>query len=457
MLRREIGASSLALNAINLTVGAGIFVLPATVAAGLGPAAFIAYLVCGLLVVLIMLCYAEVGSKVVSTGGSYAYVEKAFGPLAGFLVNSLFWIGFAAASNAAVANALTDMLALWIPPFSLNYVKIIFFSVVFFSLAFINIRGVKEGAGFASAVTLIKTAPLVLLIMVGLFSISPQNLAIKTWPGIISIGDASLILFFAFMGTETALSVSGEVRDPERNIPRGIFMGVAGILIIYLLIHLVAQGVLGDQLAVNKNAPLAALATSLVGVNGGTVILVTSVFCMFGMLSGDLLASPRVLFAAAEDKLLPGLLGKVHPKFATPYWAIIAYSLACFIFASSGGFRQLAVLASASVLIIYLAVVLATIRLRYQKKPIEPGTYQEDAIIESTGRHEEPGVPVPGSIKTHRGFKMPGGISIPVLAIITIGWFLSHISMAEVKAISIFFAVTTVFYFAWKFTRKKIK
>jgi APA family basic amino acid/polyamine antiporter len=427
-LRRAIGPVSLALNAINLTVGAGIFVLPATVAAGLGPAAFIAYLVCGLLVVLIMLCYAEVGSRVVSTGGSYAYVEKAFGPLAGFLVNSLFWIGFAAASNAAVANALTDMLALWFPVFSLNYVKIIFFSIVFSLLAFINIRGVKEGANFASVVTLIKIMPLLLLVIIGLFSISSPNLAVKTWPAIKSIGDASLILFFAFMGTETALSVSGEVKEPGRNIPKGIFLGVAGVLIIYLLIQFVAQGVLGEQLAVNKNAPLAALATNLIGPAGGSIILATSVLCMFGMVTGDLLASPRVLFAAAEDKLLPGFLARVHPAFATPYWAIIAYSFTCFIFSSSGGFRQLAVLASASVLIIYLSVVLATIRLRYKKG------------VHNTG-----------------SFKMPGGLTIPVLAILTISWFLSYISKAEIKAILIFFAVATAFYFVYKYCRSIFK
>lgn len=117
VLKREIGAVSLALNAVNLTIGAGIFVLPAIVAENLGPAAFIAYLICALLVVLIMLCYAEVGSKVTTSGGSYAYVEKAFGPLAGFLINTLFWFGFASLADAAVINAITDMLINWFPTF----------------------------------------------------------------------------------------------------------------------------------------------------------------------------------------------------------------------------------------------------------------------------------------------------------------------------------------------------
>jgi len=204
-------------------------------------------------------------------------------------------------------------------------------------------------------------------------------------------------------------------------------MGVAGIVIIYLLIQFVAQGVLGNQLAAESNAPLAATAAKLVGVVGGTILVVTSIVSMFGLLSGDVLAQPRLLFAASKDKLLPDFLGKVHPKFASPYWAIIAYSLCGIILASSGGFQQLANLASSSMLIIYLAVVAAMIRLRYK-----------DAVIEK------------GS------FKVPFGLVIPFLAIVIIGWLLSHVTIKEFKAMGIFFAVLTVFYFINAAVRKKV-
>lgn len=425
-LKREIGATALALNGINLTIGAGIFVLPAIVAENLGPASFIAYLLCGILVILIMLCFAEVGSKITTTGGAYAYVENAFGPLAGFLMNTLFWFGFCCLSDAAVINALTDMIAIWLPAFSITYVRVIFFIAVFGLLSAINIRGVKHGSSFAVTATILKLTPLILLVLIGLFHISSHNLVIQTWPGIKNIGETSLVLFFAFMGTESALSVSGEIKDPKKNIPKGIFMAIAGILIMYLLIQFVSLGVLGDQLSSFKDAPLAALASKLIGPVGGTIILVTSVVSMFGMLSGDVLASPRVLFAASKDKLLPEFLGRVHPKFSTPYWSIIVYCAAGFIMASSGGFKQLAVLASSSVLIIYLAVVLATIRLRYKKDIAEKGS-----------------------------FKIPGGLIVPVLAIITIGWFLSHITKEEVKGFTVFFVLLTIFYFIRKELKKR--
>jgi amino acid transporter len=372
-----------------------------------------------------MLCYAEIGSKVTTSGGSYAYVEKAFGPLAGFLINSLFWFGFAALSDAAVINAMTDMLASWFPVFSIGYVRILFFTAIFGLLTFVNIRGVKRGSQFAVTATIIKLTPLILLVIIGLFSISAENLAIETWPSVQSTGETALVLLFAFMGIETALNVSGEIKNPHRTIPKGIFMGVFGVLLMYMLIQLVAQGVLGNQLATHKDAPLASLATQLIGPVGGTIILVTGVLSMFGMLSGDVLASPRLLYAASKDKLLPRFLSHVHPKFATPYWSIIAYSLTGLILASSGGFKQLATLASSSVLLIYLAVVLAMIRLRFKK---------EDAAAPA--------------------FKVPGGLIIPILAVAVICWFLYQVTWAEVKALGIFFLVCTALYFTNRYVRK---
>lgn len=427
MLKREIGAVSLALNAINLTVGSGIFVLPALVAASLGPSSFIAYITCGILVILIMLCYAEVGSKITTSGGSYAYVEKAFGPLAGFLVNTLFWVGFSSLSDAAAINALTDMIAILFPVFSTIYVRVIFFLFVFGLLALINIRGVKQGVNFVIGATILKLLPLILLVLIGLFYINPANLAIKTLPSFANIGSSSLGLFFAFLGTETALCLSGEIKNPQKNIPKGIFMGVAGILIIYLLIQFVAQGVMGDELKTSTAAPLSSLATKLIGPIGGTIILITGMISMFGLLSGDILSSPRVLFAASQDKLLPGLLGRVHPKFATPHWSIIIYAAVGFIFASASDFKKLTEWASSSVLLIYLAVVLATLKFQYKKDGIETG-----------------------------GFKIPGGPVVPILAIITIGWFLSHITLVEVKALGIFFVALIIFYFINATVRKKM-
>ena len=108
-LKRVLGVKHLALNAINQTVGGGIFALPALVAIALGPSSFLAYLACGFLIILIMLCFADVGSKITVTGGAYAYVESAFGPYVGFLMNTLFWFGYTMLSIAAIINVMASI------------------------------------------------------------------------------------------------------------------------------------------------------------------------------------------------------------------------------------------------------------------------------------------------------------------------------------------------------------
>ncbi|MEI9958526.1 MAG: amino acid permease [Ferruginibacter sp.] len=147
---------------------------------------------------------------------------------------------------------------------------------------------------------------------------------------------------------------------------------------------------------------------------------------MFVLLSGDILSTPRLLFAASKDKLLPSFIGKVHPKFLTPYLAIIVYCAADFLFASLSDFKKLAEMVSSSILIIYLAVVLATLKLQFKKEGIEQG-----------------------------GFKIPGGPVVPVLAAIVIGWFLKHITEVEIRGLSIFFGAVIIFYFINKEVRKK--
>ena len=141
-LERQIGAGSLAINAVNLTIGTGIFILPAYVAGYLGAMSFLAYLFCAVLMGLIMLCFAELGSKATSSGGAYGIIENAFGPVAGFAANTLFWFGYACLSDAAILNATSDMLGIWFPIFTHVYNP--FYDVVFHDLPMRCIGGAYD-------------------------------------------------------------------------------------------------------------------------------------------------------------------------------------------------------------------------------------------------------------------------------------------------------------------------
>ncbi len=415
-LKRVIGVGSLAANAVNLTVGAGIFALPAVVAFHLGASAFIAYILCGILLGLVLLCFINVGTKITTSGGAYAYVEKAFGPLPGFLANSLYWLGFSIMADAAIANVMADNLTFFFPALSNTWVRGIFFLTIFGGLAALNVIGVKESSGFVVSVTLVKLIPLFLLIGVGVFYIEPANLVITKMPSVTTVGEATLILFFAFGGgAEGVLSATGEIKDPKRTIPRGLLLGVLLVLFVYMAIQFVSQGVLGDALAAEQAAPLAAVAENVFGSYGAILMIAAAALSCFGCISGDVLVTSRLPYAAARDGLLPGYLAKLHPKFSTPYRAIIMYAALGFLFSISGGFRQLALLSSAALLIIYVGVIASTIKLR--------------------------------NLESVDSFKIPGGILVPILAMAATGWFLSNLAINEILAATIFLSIATLVYF----------
>jgi basic amino acid/polyamine antiporter, APA family len=422
-LKKVIGVRSLAANAVNMTIGAGIFALPAVVALYLGAASFLAYLVCVVLIALVLMCFVEAGSKIHVTGGVYAYIEAAFGPYAGFLGSILFWFGYCIMADAAIANVIVNNLSTFFPSLHQPAVRTLFLAIVFGGIALLNVRGVRQGNTLVEIVTVGKLLPLVVLIVVGVFFIDIGNYEVTSWPSAHKLGEVSLILFFAFGGVEAAFSASGEIKEPKRTIPRGILLGVFTIFTFYILIQFVAQGVLGESLAVQKEAPLVLVAGTILGDFGKVMIVLGVAISGFGVISGDILNSSRLPYAAARDGLLPKFLSVIHPRYTTPYVAILFYAGLGFIVSVSGGFRQLAIIASSSLLMIYVGVILATIKLR-KVKPAE------------------------------NSFVIPGGIKIPILALLATGWFLSNLAINEIIGGLIFLTIASVIYFLMKVTRK---
>ncbi len=416
-LVREIGTRALTLNIINMVVGGGIFVLPGLVAVQLGSAAIVAYLICSVAVALVFLCFAETGSRITRSGGAYSYIEEAFGPFAGFMASMLLWFGWNVLSNAAIAAAMVEAIAIPFPLLAEPVPRAAFIIVMIGILAIVNVRGVKRGVQLFAVNTVIKLIPLCLLVIVGLGKIEFANLAIAEWPSLEEAGVAALLLFFAFAGAETALSSSGEIRDPQKTVPLGLLLGLVGILLLYVGLQTVAQGVLGGALASNTESPLAAVAERVFGGWGGTMLLITAVVSIYATMSGDMLNTPRVLFASARDGNLPRFLSTVHPRFRTPYISIIVFASLICTLALSGAFKPLAVVASGSILLVYLGVSLATIRLRFRD-----------------------GRPGPGQ------FSVPGGYAIPVLSCLVIGWLLLRLTWEEASGLGVLCGVAALLY-----------
>jgi amino acid transporter len=315
-------------------------------------------------VALIFLCYAEVGSRITRSGGSYAYIEEAFGPFVGFIASVLYWFGWGTLADAAVTVIMVDSLAILFPILEQFVPRAVFIVTLLAFLAVVNIRGVKAGVNLFVFNTVAKLVPLVLLLVVGLFAINPDNLAIPEWPSATSLAAATVILFYAFTGAEAALSASGEIKNPAKTVPLGLLIGLCGILLLYVGLQIVSQGVLGDELANTTKAPLVAVATEVFGEWGGKMLIAGAVVSIYSALSGDMLATPRVIFASAQDNNLPKILGRVHPKYKTPYVAIIFVAVIVAAFALSGTFKTLAIVATGSILLIYLAVSVSVLRFR---------------------------------------------------------------------------------------------
>jgi amino acid transporter len=417
LLKRELGVRQLAAGIFNYTVGSGIFALPAFAVALLGTSAALAYVVCGIVMAFVVLCFAEAGSRVDRTGGPYAYVEVALGPLVGLISGALLWLAELTAS-AAVATIFAGSVTALTGPTPGVPLREILLIVVFIILAIINIRGVKRGAQVLEAATVAKLLPLILFVIVGVFFISPANLAIADVPPVGTIFGACGILIFAFAGIEGALIPSGEVREPARTVPRAAIIALTLVTLLYIGVQLVAQGVLGAQLAQDKVTPLAATAAVIAGGTGRTIMLLAATVSMFGYLSGAVLAAPRCLFAFGRDGFLPRQFAAVHPRFHTPHFAIIVNTILTLALAISGTFARLAILANVTVLLLYMLCAVAAWVLRMKK-------------VQMAG---EP-------------FRMPGGFVVPVLAVVSLGAILvKTVTAKEFLAVGIVVAASLVMY-----------
>jgi len=364
-LRRVIGVRGLAAAVFNITIGAAIFVLPANVAVLLGAAAPLAYLLCAAATVLIALCIAEAGSRVPHSGGPYAYVEAAFGPYAGFLCGVLLWLGITIAMGA-VATVFADAIGQLVRGLAGSLPRAVLLIAAYAGLAVVNIRGAALGSRVSGIATVAKVVPLIAFVVLGLSHVRAENLALGSLPSLSRLGESGLLLMFAFFGMESALQVSGEVRDAARAVPRAIALAVTGVGVLYIAVQLVAQGILGPALAAPETAkaPLAAAAVQFAGPTGSTLILVAMIVSTFGFMTATMLSTPRTLYALAVDGYLPKPLAAVHREHHTPHEAIAIQGVIVCAIALTGTYAKLAVMANVPILLVYLGCCLAVWRLR---------------------------------------------------------------------------------------------
>ncbi|MFN2398926.1 MAG: APC family permease [Gemmatimonadaceae bacterium] len=407
-LVRAIGVRGLAATIFNIMVGGGIFILPAVAASQLGPAAPLAYVVCALVMGLIVICFAEAGSRVSLTGGPYAYVEVAFGPFVGFLAGVLLWL-LSSFASAAVASGFASALTIFWPAMGDGggIMRALVLVAMLALVAFVNVRGVREGTRLVEVVTVAKLLPLLFLVTVGAFFVRVDNLTGMFSPQWGDLGRASIVLIFAFGGVEASLVPSGEVRNPARTVPLALTIAMIGVTGLYIALQLVAQGILGAELATARDAPLAAAAFVFAGAIGARVVAAGAAISMFGSVSGMTLTTPRALYAFARNGIFPRWLARIHPAYRTPHLAIATQAAIVCLLAVTSTFAKLAILANVSVLTLYLFCCAAAWMLR--RRDVRSG-----------------GPP----------FRVPGGPTVHLLAVAMILWLLSNATRAELGIVA---------------------
>jgi amino acid transporter len=363
-LVRAIGRWSLAALVVNCIIGSGVFGLPSVLASLLGRASVLAVLLAALVMAVIMACFAEVASSFAHTGGPYLYAQEAFGRFMGIQVAWLVWFVRLTAC-AANANLFVTYLGEFWPQATQAGMKVAILTLLVGILAAINFLGVKGGTRVSTSFTVAKLASLAFVTLIGGFYLltkhpamlqASQSASANQW------GHAIVLLIFAYGGFEAALISAGEAKDPRRDLPFGLFAALITCAVIYGSIQWVVLGVLPDP--AHSDRPLADGARIVLGSSGAVLTAMGALFSIYGYLSANILATPRITFALAERGDFPSFFALVHPRYRTPYLSILVFAILVWLLAVFGNFAGNATLSAGSRLFYYGVVCAAVIALR---------------------------------------------------------------------------------------------
>lgn len=319
---RAIGFVSLVAIGVNGVIGAGIFALPAAVATILGPASSTAYLVTGLIVILICLCFAEAGAMFEISGGPYVYARKAFGDLVGFEVGWIFIVARLTAM-AAITNVFVSYLSYF---FTISAaMRAVIITLLIVSLAITGLLGVRYSVWIVNLTTIGKLLPLLVFILCGFLLVnvgeSPIFVTPKDAP---SLQRASLVLIFAFGGFEFSVVPTEEVIEPKRNVPLALIVAVASTALIYLFVNIVVFAALSNPAA--DETPLSSAASRFLGPLGAVVLTLGALISTLGTSSAIMFVGPRMLYALGKGQQAPAAFSKLHHKYRTPGVSIILFA-----------------------------------------------------------------------------------------------------------------------------------
>ncbi len=356
--RRDMGTLGVLFIVVNGLIGAGIFGLPEALHAAVGTFAPWLLLIGGVLVMAIVICFAELTRLTDRSGGPQRYVGDAFGLYPGFIVGWTFFAARLISQGANVLVLVAYAAALW-PVVGEGAAKVVLIVAVLGSITVVNVIGIKRVVAVLGVMTLFKLLPLLILMGIGIVAAAdPGPLELPQFSAVEGIALAAL---YAFVGFENATIPAGETRNPQRSMPRALLLGLAVVTLIYFGLQWVySHSVIAGT---GPAAPLTALAGEYAGDIGALLIAATIVMSVLANLTAGHTSASRMPPALADDGLLPAWFGRVS-RWGTPANSIVFYGIGAILFALWDDFLTLAAVSTLARLLAYVTSILALPSLR---------------------------------------------------------------------------------------------
>lgn len=418
LLPRKLGTWGIWVLVVNGLIGAGIFGLPSGASELAGDYSVWIYAFCALLIVPVILCFAEAGSYFKGTGGPVRYGTEAFGPFLGFQSGWLYYVA-RLISFSANSVLLVESIGYFFEPASQGIGRLIVLASVCGVLTGINIFGSIGSVKTLAFFTFIKFSVLILLVFGGLILLGSQVLPSfdSSIPSGSNIGAAALLLIYAFVGFEGGVIPAGETKNPQKNIPRALIYGIFSVVILYMLIQLVAEAAVPNLS--ESSTPLLDASSALFGDLGASLLMMGIVTSVAANLMSNMFSTTRLTYALSLDQSLPKWFGNVHPKFLTPANSIFFFGGCAFIGAAMSSFTILAAMTVLSRLFLYIITCASIPKLRIK--------YQSNTT-----------------------FTLKWGYSIPILGIIACIWLMFQVSFTNIWMTLLFILIGSGLYWMGK-------
>ena len=402
-LKRQLGLFDSTMMMMGIVIGSGIFLTTGIMAQNIPSASMIliAWIVGGLLIMAGALTYAELGASLPEAGGQYVYLREAYGPLYGFLFGWKMFLVNMTGSIAALGVAFAEYFGYFFPAlstkriiisetitmlnkdftYSLSWGQVVAVTIIIV-LSVFNFIGVGLGKSIQNMLTVLKIGAILSFVILGLtlgkgkpidFVFNPTNLSLGQL--IFGFSIALIAVFWAFDGWNNINYIAEEIKNPKRNLTYALIFGTLGIIILYVLTNVVYLHALPiDEMSgivrVAEKSSTALFSATAAGLMSALVII-----SVLGALNGAIFAGPRVYYAMARDRLFFKRVGKVHPKFHTPAFAILIQAFWACILALTGTFEQLFTFAMFVGILFWIAAAAAVFTLR-KKFPDLPRPYK---------------------------------------------------------------------------------